>query len=189
MTRLFLALTLPEYEAAALWRNREGMRVTSPRLRWIEASQFHITLLFFGDTESSDVPLICEAMDRGADLFPPPVLETNGPGQFPSKGQPRVIVEHLKDVSGLTGKGGLSSLHHFLYSALSPRIALEKRKFKPHITLARVSRGAGMLAFPSPVETIERGQTLHPVDLVLYESILRPEGAVYNPLYTRRLEG
>ncbi len=187
MTRLFLAIPLPGDEADLLWQSREGMRFSSPRIRWIEPSQFHITLLFFGETESSCIPDICEAMDRAAELFPSPVLEADGPGQFPSRGEPRVVVEHLKDVSGRSGKGGCLALQQFLNSALSSRFTLEKRKFKAHVTLARVRRGAGILPFDS--SSAPRGLLLHPRELVLFESILRPEGALYSPVYSRVLEG
>ncbi|MBF9014900.1 MULTISPECIES: RNA 2',3'-cyclic phosphodiesterase [unclassified Oceanispirochaeta] len=190
MIRLFLALPLSEGEAQVLWNKWEPSRFSSPRIRWTPADQYHITVLFFGDLEKSEIPVICAQMDEAARLYSSLKVKTDGPGQFPFKGHPRVFIEHLIE-QGATAQGQLSSLQHYLYLNLKDRYKLGNRRFRPHITTARIGG--------NPKNTVidlfngesgfyvsdEISFTLE--NLVLFESVLRPDGAVYSPLYSVKL--
>jgi 2'-5' RNA ligase len=83
--------------------------------------------------------------------------------------------------------GKTTKLQKHLSRYLRGLVELEKRKFHPHITMARVK----------PKDFIPRtyrpGMQLNPVEdllaeLVLFESVLRPEGAVYYELHTTVLQ-
>jgi RNA 2',3'-cyclic 3'-phosphodiesterase len=192
MTRLFLALSLSEEGARDLWDKWESARFSSPRIRWRAAEQYHITLLFFGNLEQTEIPVLCSVMDETAALYSSLNAVSEGPGQFPAKGNPRVFVEMLSE-KGLAGEGQLASLQHFLYLNLKDKYPLEKRRFRPHITIARIVRnlknstdillstGAGFYDSRKMCYSLE--------NLVLFESVLRPEGAVYSPVYSVKLKG
>ena len=173
MKRLFLALPPREEDSTSLWRQWEMRRVSSPRIRWIEPEDYHVTLLFFGPAEEDRIPLIEEQMDLTASLYEPFLLRSVGADQFPRKGAPRVYVESLEDADGRLG-----SLHGLLRRNLDVHFSLEKRKFLPHITTARLKGPSGHLP-PYRDEPLE----FHLDRMVLFESRLLPTGAVYTPLY------
>jgi len=179
MKRLFLALTPEPEDALALWESWEIFRLSSPRIRWLEPEQFHMTLLFFGDREEEDLSLIADQMDRATETFGFLSVRTDGPGQFPQGDHPRVFVETLEDTSGT-----LEALQSALYKGLNPHFPLESRKFRPHITTARLRRYSGHLQF-------HKRPSLHfPLkQMILYESVLHREGAVYSPVYKTFLKG
>jgi len=179
MKRLFLALTPEPDDALSLWESWEIFRISSPHIRWLRSEQFHMTLLFFGDCEENQISLIADQMDQAVETFRSPVVETAGPGQFPSGGKPRVFVETLKDSSG-----SLTALQGKLYSCLRKDFPLESRKFLPHITMARLSRYPGHMIFHQrPALHFSVNQ------LILYESVLRREGAEYSTVYKSDLKG
>ena len=179
MKRLFLALTPESEDALALWESWEIFRLSSPRIRWMGPDQFHMTLLFFGDREEEDISLIADQMDRAADSFRFPSVQTAGPGQFPPGDHPRVFVETLEDASGT-----LDALQSALYQGLKADFPLESRKFRPHITMARLRRYSGHLQFH------KRPSFRFPLkQMILYESVLHRDGAVYSPVCKTLLKG
>lgn len=192
MIRLFLALSLSEEEAQDLWDKWESIRFSSPAIRWTRIEQFHITLLFFGNLDETEIPVLCSVMDEAARLYSPLNAVSEGPGQFPAKGSPHVFVEMFSE-KGLPGEGQLASLQHFLYLNLKDKYLLEKRRFRPHVTTARIGRNlrnsADILLNSDPGFFNSRGMCFSLENLVLFESVLSSEGAVYNPVYTVKLKG
>ncbi|MDC7234888.1 MAG: RNA 2',3'-cyclic phosphodiesterase [Spirochaetales bacterium] len=189
MIRLFLALPLSDKDGSLLYERWDARRFSSPFVRWIPAHQYHVTLIFFGELDKGDLPGICTLMDEAAALYPPFTLNTGGAGQFPLRGQPRVLIERLDD----TRDGALAAFRQFLYVSLQSRFSLEKKRFRPHITTARIrGQAGGGRKNPVPLDTFTAGGStleLSLDELVLFESVLRPEGAVYNPVYCVPLTG
>lgn len=187
MKRLFLALPPSGEEAQLLWNEWESLRFSSPGVRWVPPEQYHVTLIFFGSVETSLIPSICVVMDDVSKLYAPFKVRTDGPGQFPVRGNPRVFIEHLTEGAGPSG-GNLSSLQTLLNQRLKGEFTLEKRRFKAHITTARVKRHYNA---PSRTERLPSFESLSLTlnHMVLFESVLKPDSAVYNPLYNVRFEG
>lgn len=142
----------------------------------------HLTLKFLGNVESASVPLILEAMRSVAGRTPPMALHTTDVGA-PNPDRARVI---WLDVGGETAL--LDRLRADLEDTIC-RIGFkkEKRRFHPHLTLARAKKGAVRLpaglagAVPSVRFGVDR--------IVLYSSELRSGGAVYKALGRARLTG
>jgi 2'-5' RNA ligase len=103
-----------------------------------------------------------------------------GLGGFPSLRQPRVLWVGLES-------DGLAELAACVEEAMS-RLGFEpeRRAFAPHITLGRVNGTRGW----SRTEELFKGHLSDDfgectVDAVtIYRSTLRPDGAVYTPLWT-----
>jgi len=183
MKRLFLALPLSEAAAAQLWENWEGLRFSSRRVKWIPQEYFHITMIFAGDTNEELIPDLVEVMEDTGSRYPSMEIETGGPGRFPPSGRPRVLFESVDQ-----GGQGVIRLQKHLVRHLSPLISVERRKFIPHITTARIRQHD---TFRDDVLT---GLPVTPVrdtlnSLVLFESILSPEGARYYEVHTTELTG
>ena len=105
-------------------------------------------------------------------------VQAQGLGAFPNLKRPRVLWV------GLSGEG-FKELSEAVETALMPLdFPPEEREFTPHLTLGRVRSLRGwerVLAAVKEYEHVRFGEsTVHQV--TLYQSELRPDGAVYSPL-------
>lgn len=124
MMRLFVALDLPEIVADALTQLQSGLRGA----RWVPDGNFHLTLAFIGETDRHGLNEIVSALGsisapsfdlrlRGCDFF-----GDRKPRALFVGAEPNVALMHLQ-----------SKVDVALKRAGFP---IEKRKFKPHVTLA-----------------------------------------------------
>ncbi|HCY01541.1 MAG TPA: RNA 2',3'-cyclic phosphodiesterase, partial [Erythrobacter sp.] len=105
-----------------------------------------------------------------------------------------------------TGIFARSGRTHTLWAGVEPNVTLQRlrrrieqicvaagvepdhRKYHPHVTLARTNRASGSL---EPFLARTAGLRLGPWEVdayLLYESFLRPEGSVYEPVMRYALE-
>ena len=178
--RLFVALDLPEdvREALAAWGRAVATRDGAERrLRLIPPSALHVTLCFLGWRDEGQAEEIAAlalgAVPAGA---PAPPLALGAPAWLPRR-RPRVLAVDLADE-----RDALADLQACVSDALAARAAFEpeKRPFRPHVTVARVPRGAragsrAELAPPPPLRFPGAAVTL-------YRSRLSRAGAHYEPL-------
>ena len=178
--RLFVALDLPEdaREALAAW----GREVAAPdgaerRLRLVATDALHVTMCFLGWRDEGQAEEIAAlalgALPEGA---PAPPLAL-GAGVWLPPRRPRVLAVDLADEDG-----ALAELQSRVSDALVAGCAFEpeKRPFRPHVTVARVPRGARAggreeLASPAPLRFPGAAVTL-------YRSRLSGAGAHYESL-------
>lgn len=147
--RLFVALDLPATvrDGLAAWARREvGHR---DEMRRIPADALHLTLVFLGNRPMTDADRIAVAMATAADG---PVALGVGAPLWLAPRRPHVLTVGIDDPSG-----ALAALHHGLQAQLGPAIGWEpeRRAFRPHVTVARVRRGARVrpveLGAPAPM--------------------------------------
>lgn len=126
MPRLFVALAMPEEVAEALDRLCSGL----PDARWTAIDDFHLTIRFIGEVDHSTFYELGEMLARIT--LPPFELELAGIGQFPPRGALRQLW------AGLVPNAGLERLRRQVERCvLEVGVAPERRKFQPHVTLAR----------------------------------------------------
>jgi len=177
--RAFLAVPLPEARRRQLEQLQRELAAALPRVRWSAPETIHLTLRFFGDVPEESLEKITDVVLSVGRSFAPFQAELKGIGVFPSPARPRVIW------LGVTGAPALAQLHAALDRSL--RLAGwpgEERPFSPHLTLGRARE---RLILPATVleRYREAGCGPLPVEqLVLYESRLRPAGAIHLPLAT-----
>ncbi len=127
MIRLFIAIDPPQDIRSYL----KGLGRGIPGARPTPEEQIHLTLHFLGEVEGTMFKDIRESLlEVKIDSFP---LRISGVGHFPPRGKPRVIwagVTPTDDVIRLQKRVG----NQLLACGFVP----EKRKFSPHITLARL---------------------------------------------------
>ena len=135
MHRLFVALEIPEIVADALTVLQSGV----DGARWRPAENFHLTLAFIGEADRHGFSAAIDALS--AINAPPFELRLSGVGFFGDK-QPRALW------AGIEPSDALDHLQAKTEQALRRSgFNLEKRKFKPHVTLAylrSVSQDAAM---------------------------------------------
>ncbi|GJE18139.1 RNA 2',3'-cyclic phosphodiesterase [Methylobacterium marchantiae] len=129
MPRLFTALEIPDAIAEALARHQCGLRGA----RWIERSDLHITLRFLGDVDED----VAESFHAGlVEARSRPPLDVTLPGLDAFGGdKPRAIIASVKPDSELLD---LQEEHERIARAAGAEP--ERRKFTPHVTLARLNR-------------------------------------------------
>ncbi|MDR1110689.1 MAG: RNA 2',3'-cyclic phosphodiesterase [Deltaproteobacteria bacterium] len=168
ISRLFVAIALPEPVVAAL----RSLGAVFPDVRIIPGGQAHLTLRFLGPTPASMIPRIREALASvGGEMFG---LAFGGLGTFRT-GAGMVLW------AGLSGNPGLGRLRDGLETALLEGLGLarDKRAFTPHVTLARMRTFRPWIAQKAEAYADEVGQPFTVSAFGLYESELRPSGAVH----------
>ena len=131
MPRLFVALPVPEEIADALMALQSGV----PDARWMLPENLHVTLCFAGEVHGG---VMRDLEDELADIAGPPfAVAVAGVEQLGSGRQPRALVATVERSDRLDWlQQKVSTV------ARNCGIELERRKFRPHVTLARFGNAA-----------------------------------------------
>lgn len=171
MIRLFVAIPFSEDVSARLQRACSGL----PGARWVDPAGFHLTLRFIGEVDGAVAEDIHQALCRVA--VPNFELRIAGVGCFESGKKVRSLW------AGVERNELLVRLRDKVEVAVNRAVPAERRKFKPHITLARFKNG-----IPDRIgHYLERNNDLAigPVPVgqfTLFRSHLGGEGAYYEHL-------
>lgn len=181
--RLFVAIDLPTLVVRSLSEIRGELEPHTSKLRWVRPESIHLTLKFLGEVSPPRLGAIEDSLARirGAAFK----VSISGVGFFPNNRAPRVLW------AGVASE----ALGHLAGEVDAQMIALDvppqRRKFTPHLTLAR-SRGDGRMN-PDLVQAVERFRNSDFGEFTanrfhLYESRLDPSGAIYKKLGAYPLE-
>jgi 2'-5' RNA ligase len=176
--RLFAALPIPDparEEVAALLAQ---LRASGWPVRWIGDEGLHVTLKFYGEVAPERLEVIEESVRLAARGTGPLPLRLDELGAFPSAQYARVLW------LGLEGPPALELLQDRLErSGEAIGFPPEGRPFRPHVTLGRVREGHRIPANALDEYEVEKLPLLAE-ELVLYESLLSPQGPRYEPRLT-----
>ncbi len=149
-------------------------------IKWVRPDLMHLTLAFLGNTPSGMIPEIVENMNRTARSYAAFSLKVNGVGVFPGLHKPRVLWMGIED--------RLESLKNIQEQLRQQLIELgfelEERTLSPHLTLGRIKflkNPELLLDIMKEYEKVNFHEE-QISELILYESITRPEGPEYLPL-------
>jgi 2'-5' RNA ligase len=172
--RLFVALELPDQirEALVAWRDQLG-RIDG--VRPLAPSYLHATLCFIGWRPEPEIDSIAESC-RVLEGQPAPELSPGAALALPRR-RPRVLAVSLEDP-----RGTLAAAQATLSSALVAGgwYEPERRPYLPHVTLARVGRGARLPRGTLP--SLPPQVAFRAARVTLYRSRLSRSGARYEPL-------
>ncbi len=177
--RLFVGIPLPDDIRARLQRLKGGLKGA----RWVDEENLHLSLRFIGEVAGgmeSDIDAALQTV--GGPAFQ---LTLSAPGAFDRRGRVHAVW------AGVEKSEALSVLRDKVETALvRTGLEPEHRKFKPHVTVARIKGGAateaglylethaGFAAGPFAVE-----------QFTLFESHLGHGGAHYVALADYPLAG
>jgi 2'-5' RNA ligase len=178
--RLFVALRPPPIVRQQLTVAMGGV----PAARWQDDEQLHCTLRFIGEVDRPQAEDIAAAL-AGVHAEAP-VVRVAGVGRFDHKGRtdtlwaalaPHDALRHLaRKVDQACVRAGLPP---------------ERRAYLPHVTLARLPRGAGMAPEIEGWLAVHAGlasAAFAMPHILLYESHLGRAGAAYEPVARWPLE-
>lgn len=170
-----MALDPPAQARAEIAAWRDGLTAARADIRPVPEGSLHVTLVFLGYLPEKRIGAVEEAMrlgcrDAAAARLVPAAIRALPPRS------PRLFALDLEDegkrCASLQASTGRALADAGLHTP-------ERRPFWPHVTLARVKRGARAApldqprALPGPFAAGA---------VVLYRSTLRPQGALYEPL-------
>jgi 2'-5' RNA ligase len=178
--RAFVALELPADVRAGVTRAQAALRAAaeSADVRWTEPAGFHVTLKFLGAVDDARVPTITDALAGAAATLAPFACATAALGAFPTPHRPRVVW------IGVSGDD-VARLATAVDAALAPLGSVaEARPFHAHVTLGRVRSPRGGARLGRGVADVDGGPPRRWVAdaMVLFRSLTRPTGAVYEPV-------
>ena len=184
MIRAFIAVSLAPPIGEEIAKTQSALKEAQGDIRWTRIEGMHLTLKFLGDIAREQVEPILVALRNTLGNQPSLHVMAQGLGAFPNLKHPKVLWAGLKG-------DGFATLQEKVESALIPLdFPREERSFTPHLTLGRVRSLRGweqVLAVMRQYEQMQFGDS--DIDHVtLYQSTLRPDGAVYSPLGTVPLQ-
>jgi RNA 2',3'-cyclic 3'-phosphodiesterase len=180
--RLFVAVSVPPEQLAALERAIEPLKETVSGARWAPISNLHITLKFLGWTDVGMVDAVRAVIrEAAANQNPASLALAEGLGAFPSVRRARVVWAGIDDSEMLLTKMAGELDEGFSALGFEP----ESRTYTPHLTVAR-------LKTPRPVSLDDvsiAAERWVAQDVELFRSHLSPKGARYESLLSERLGG
>ncbi len=192
--RCFIAIEITDSVRRSLAELQEDLAAQVPRraVRWVDPENIHLTLKFLGDTDATAIEGIGKRLEVAAASFEPFAVQLGELGCFPNPRRPRVIwvgvnANPVTD-SGDIGQQPLPGLQRRLERGLVELgWPAEKRRFHPHLTLGRVRDSKAVVAarLPWGHKRVRGQQSVEA--LCLFQSDLRPSGAVYTVLKRARL--
>jgi 2'-5' RNA ligase len=182
--RAFIAVDLDDPVIEKICNVVEILKSRITEIRWLRKENLHLTLKFLGNIAESQVEPIAAALRHPLGLFSPCTISAKGLGVFPDFRRPKILWV------GLTGDQ-LVQLAAEIESALMPLgFTPENRVFTPHLTIARWREGS------RPAKNLRQEiDSLNDFEfgacavrqIVLFQSVLKPEGASYSELRTIQL--
>ena len=186
--RAFLAIVPPDDVLQALSRLQEKLkREISGKISWTRPQSQHLTLKFFGDVSTEDAKNICAAVKNRIASGSSLNLKIEKLGVFPDTRRPRVLWCGVAD-----DDEKLSVLQKKMEADFEGiGFPAENRPFRSHLTLGRIKEPHGLTG-------ISEALTKHSAfaagkfeckELILFQSKLLPQGAVYTKLAEFALGG
>ena len=181
MIRAFVAVDLEPQTVQRIAEAIDRLRPRMPGVRWLPPTNFHLTLKFLGDVDEAKIEPIAAALEREFYPFSCFTINAKGLGVFPDLKRPRILWV------GLVGDE-LNVLASKVERILIPfGFAAEKRAFTPHLTVGRWREFKGSSKELGDEIAKWSGHDFgrsNVDEVVLFQSVLKPEGAVYRRLKT-----
>ncbi len=175
--RLFIAIALPEDLRARLSELQQGM----PAARWVDPDNLHLTLRFIGEADDVQAQDLDAALNQvRAERFD---VTLTGVDCFGRGRKSRALW------AGIAPCPELDRLRRKVeQAARAAGFAPERRKFKPHVTLARFKGDPGYRLHDFlACHTAFRATPFTAQEFVLFSSVLAQTGAIYTPEAAYRL--
>jgi len=174
--RAFVAWNPSDAEADALEALRDRVRSErdAPGYRWLRRAELHLTLRFLGEISEAQCRAISNGLASLAHSTPSFAAVVAGWQYWPDRRSPRVLVARVES------RGELERIAPELEAiAREAGLAPERRPFRPHVTLARISRLERLPdAFSGPPSPIP----LRIDHVALVQSELGPGGSRYTEI-------
>ena len=176
--RLFLAVPLTDIAKRTLAEVQAKIIPLFGRRGRTRSESMHLTVKFLGSVPDSHVTRLATVVRESVQCIPPFQLKLDQVTGFGKSDAPRIVAVSLTPVESI----------RFLAEQVDKACAAlgfqrETRSFSPHVTIYRPKN-------PGKIENQLCPEAEIPVqELILYQSELKPDGAVYHALESFPLSG
>ncbi len=178
--RIFIAVKISDSAVLLARSFQDSLKTSGVKAKWVRAENMHITLKFLGNVKTDLLPSIGETLSAVCACHDAATLCLKGMGVFPGIRKARVVWAGFE--------GETDRLYH-MQKHMEDELGrigfpVDKRKFRFHLTLARIKHRVDSRQLLSGIEKFKDTRSdLFSVDrLILYESDLKPSGPIYRPL-------
>ena len=185
--RTFVAVDLGKTLRDRLISLQENLAKSGADVKWVEAENLHVTLLFLGEVDERELLPVCRAVSVVCGRHERFLLSVDTVGCFPNPRRPRVVWAGV-------GMGGpeLVALHDALEPPLEELggYRREDRAYTPHITLGRVKSDASAEALAAAMAKKANwhgGIEIEVEEVLVMSSQLTSQGPQYTVLSRGRL--
>jgi 2'-5' RNA ligase len=178
--RAFVGVRIDPEMAERIFEVQSELKRRLSGVRWVGRENLHFTVKFLGAVGEEKIAPISDALERAVGSIPRFSITGRGIGVFPDIRRARVVWAGFES-------DNLEALARQIEAILEPiGFPREKRSFKPHLTIGRwrnpVSQGESLK------HEIERWKdrdfgVSQVEEVILFRSVLKPQGAVYSPLH------
>ncbi len=176
MKRLFAAIKLHPSDKLLNLCEELHQKLHQDKIKWVDPQNIHITLKFFGETAEDQIDKIVGAMDEAVFDSSPFELHLRHVGIFGSSYNPRVIW------IGIEASEQLNELYQNLRFNLEEiGYEYDRQNFVPHLTIGRIKNIKNKKYFQKVIDGFKHTDIQKEMvdKLILFESILRPQGPEY----------
>lgn len=184
LIRSFIAIPLTEqiHQHLADFCRQQGLDNRIYGLKPVKPANIHLTLKFLGEIDQSRVAKLSTALDQVAARLTPFSISINGIGAFPAwHRNPRVI---------WVSASPAEPLREVFFRVENATVGLdfppEAKEFSPHLTLARIGTHSdqlnGLVKKLAQLTPEPGFGEMMVTRLVLFRSVLLPQGPVYTAL-------
>jgi len=178
--RLFIACPVPEEIKNKIADLESEFRVSNADVKWVRPESIHLTLKFLGEVDEDKISEINNKISKAIEGFSVFRAVVEKIGVFPDWKRIRVVWVGIED-----GQKELNELSKSVEDKMaSIGFKKEKRGFTAHITIGRVRSGRSidrLIDMVRKKSDISLG-AIQISEVLLMQSILRPEGASYKCL-------
>ncbi len=181
--RCFIAVSLPVQTKKWLSSCQRQLQETKMKASWPKPGTMHLTLKFLGPIPTDRIQEIESCMTRIASQTLPFFLYGSGLGVFPSVKRARTLWAGIRGQTDLLEKL-VKDLDLGLYEAIG--IKKKKKRFSPHLTLARVKNSLPPKKIISLMQAFDelRSDEFHVKKINLIKSTLTQHGAIHEILFS-----
>jgi 2'-5' RNA ligase len=180
--RLFIAIDLSQTLRKHLSQEIEKITriLGSDSVRWVKASNIHLTLKFLGETPEDKLDRIKYMLEEVTSQFSSFNMDIGEFGCFPNFRKPRIFWIGVHEHDGI-----LKQLHRVLETDFE-KLGFKKegRPLTAHLTLGRLRKNISSFELQELSTKLEKIQIDHlgievVKEICLFSSVLRPSGAEY----------
>jgi RNA 2',3'-cyclic 3'-phosphodiesterase len=179
MKRIFIAVRIEPEKTLLAMISSYMQALINDSIKWTDPANIHVTIIFLGDTPEIRVNEIGVMLKNICSGFGEFELAIRGSGVFKSPKDPRILW------AGIELSEKMNKLHEIISEKLQETgTKIERRSFNPHLTLGRVRKINDLSKLRVLLDEFkhEEIQRVKVSEIILYESILRPEGPLYRPV-------
>lgn len=179
--RAFIAIKIPDKTKTKLQKAQDELKKLPLQVKWVAPVNFHITLKFLGNTGQKELTKIKEIITETSEAHKTFSLNLKGFSCFPNQRRPKVIF------AAVTPPTFLENIAQSLEKNLEKVGFPQEKKFKPHITLARIKNPKNIQILIQKTEKLEIKEKFKIEEISLFKSILSGRGPVYQEIFKSSL--